>query len=218
MSLSQYTADINLVQLELAIPKSVFLHPHRQTTQTANNQLTRFERTVSSQLTSLEICRYELKLGKPLVVPIELSTRLNTWKKDKLAELIVNVKTNFAKPYRATHVVIEIATPPEMVNAKLTSDNPTQVLETSQKGKLTLRISNLFGQSTSQASITLSLTDVGCLKDAFKMIQLSFRIDNLATLSVDKFKLLNMKRRTVSATRLQRVFCASDATTHFINK
>ena len=120
VSLSQYTADINLVQLELAIPESVFVHPHRQTVQSTTNQMTRFERTVSSQLSSLEICRYEVKLGKPLVVPIELSTRLNTWKRDKLAELIINVKTNFAKPYRATHVVIDLATPPEMVNAKLT--------------------------------------------------------------------------------------------------
>jgi len=217
VSLSQNTANINLVQLELAVPESVFLHAHRQTRQTTNNQLTRFERAVSSQATGLEICRYEVKLSKKLqVVPIEVSTSLNTWKKDKLAELIFNVKTNFDKPFRATHVVIEFATPPEMVNAKLTSDNPTQVLDTSRKDALVLRISNLFGQSSSQASVTLSLTSVDCLKDAFKTIQLSFRIDHLATLSVDKFKLLDVKRRTIAATRLQRVFSSSDATTHFI--
>ena len=56
-----------------------------------------------------------------------------------------------------------------MVNAKLVSDNPTQNLEV-VNNQLLLRISNLFGQSTSQASIMISTKEMGSITKAFKKV------------------------------------------------
>ena len=56
-----------------------------------------------------------------------------------------------------------------MVNAKLVSDNPTQNLEV-LNNQLLLRISNLFAQSTSQASIMISTKEMDSITKAFKKV------------------------------------------------
>ena len=56
-----------------------------------------------------------------------------------------------------------------MVNAKLVSDNPTQNLEV-VNNQLLLRISNLFAQSTSQASIMISTKEMDSITKAFKKV------------------------------------------------
>ena len=56
-----------------------------------------------------------------------------------------------------------------MVNAKLVSDNPTQNLEVLDN-QLLLRISNLFAQSTSQASIMISTKEMDSITKAFKKV------------------------------------------------
>ena len=65
----------------------------------------RFERSLSSQVSSIDLCRYEVKDNSRLA-PIELKPRLNLYERDKLAELTINLKTNFEKPFRATHVKV----------------------------------------------------------------------------------------------------------------
>ena len=56
-----------------------------------------------------------------------------------------------------------------MVNAKLVSDNPTQNLEV-RDNQLLLRISNLFAQSTSKASIMISTKEMDSITKAFKKV------------------------------------------------
>ena len=70
-----------------------------------DDSIYRFERSLSSQIGSLDLCRYEVKDNVRLA-PIEIKPRLTLYERDKLAELIINLKTNFQKPFRATHVKV----------------------------------------------------------------------------------------------------------------
>ena len=105
VSLSQ-SANANLVQIELNIPSTISIFPCLDSSMIKMDEnVYRFERSLSSQICSIDLCRYEVKDSSPLA-PIELKPRLNLYERDKLAELTINLKTNFEKPFRATHVKV----------------------------------------------------------------------------------------------------------------
>ena len=110
----------------------------------------------------------------------------------QIAELYLDIKSNFPNQYRATNVTILIRTPPQFVNAKLMSDYPTHRLHTTKDNHLILEITNLFGSSSTSACISVALTDLNFPKSKFHSFEISFEIADFsfAQLKVEKFKLL----------------------------
>jgi len=218
VSVTKFTPNINLVQIEAKVPETVSIFSHSSTTTSDQNCYRRFERKITTA-GCFELARYEIR-NFVKVSPIEVSTKVNSWEKDKLAEVLVQIKSNFPKPYRATSVKIQFKdTPDNLINARLCTDHPTLSLSR-ETGSIFLGISNLFGQSTFEAAFTVSLSDLSTVEKCFKKISLSYTINdfNNAGVVVDKFKLLTVKRRNIQANRLQRIFCASNNATQIIYK
>ena len=104
VTLTRYTPDIKLVQVELSateVPKFFEISP---TIQSSENKAIRLEAPISYNET-LPLANYEV--NNVADTPITVKIRVKVWKKDKLAELTVELRTHFDKPHRATEVAMK---------------------------------------------------------------------------------------------------------------
>jgi len=208
LTLSSMIPGLQTVLLELNTKPDATILPNLNVEMRKTESAVILEAPVTN-LTKYLIANYETILKS---IPISIDSKLRLRDQDKIAELYLDIKSNFPNQYRATNVTILIRTPPQFVNAKLMSDYPTHRLHTTKDNHLILEITNLFGSSSTSACISVALTDLNFPKSKFHSFEISFEIADFsfAQLKVEKFKLLSLNRKSCSANRKIRTFCHSN--------
>jgi len=209
LSLSSMIPGLQTVLLELNTMSDASIIPNLnvEMRKTESNEII-LEAPVTN-LTKYLIANYETNLKN---VPLNIASKLRLRDQDKIAELYLEINSNFPNQYRATNVTILIRMPSQFVNAKLMSDYPTHRLNTTKDNHLILEITNLFGSSSTSACISVALTDLNFPKLKFHSFEISFEIADfsLAQLKIEKFKLLSLNRKSCAANRKIRTFCHSN--------